>query len=595
MTMASFFDAELIEGSTWQAFEKTVLRLLTLMKFESTWRIGQSGDGGADVIASRRHLATGKEIRWLVQVKKYSSKVGVEVVDETVRAGVRYGANILVIASVKGFNDSVYARQARLADDGITLQLWDADRIEELGQSLENSPPIFQGGSSLELRPYQTRAIEALVEMFYTGPRAAMIVLATGLGKTVTAAEAIRRIRETTRSTCRVLVLAHTIDLVEQLERSFWPFMRPTEASIVLTGNQRPSDISDLKNYAFVFSTRDSMAALLRDEDFSDLFEFVVVDECHHLGSDVYEFVLDNLNAGRSGGPFLLGLTATPWRPDGTSLDERFGDPLVSVDLAQGLRDGYLSNVDYRMFTDDVDWQRLKEIEGERFTPEKINRTLFITEWDNAVIERTMESWREIGSSARGIVFCGTIDHAYSIAAKINALGFTTAEVAASRTRDNRAVSPVDRAKLLWDFASGKIGILCAVDVLNEGIDVPDVNLVVFQRVTHSRRIFVQQLGRGLRIKEGKDKVIVLDFVTDIRRFAEGMALERALEVDGPKPGDVRVVKLGSSVRFFRHTSEDSDSRQFLGEWLGDLEAVAAAGEDISILSFPRLDSLPAG
>ena len=89
-------------------------------------------------------------------------------------------------------------------------------------------------------------------------------------------------------------------------------------------------------------------------------------------------------------------------------------------------------------------------------------------------------------------------------------------------------MNPVERNRLLWDFADGRIGILCAMDVLNEGVDVPDVNLVVFQRVTHSRRIFVQQLGRGLRLAEGKDKVIVLDFVSDVRRFAAGLELQRA-------------------------------------------------------------------
>lgn len=90
-----------------------------------------------------------------------------------------------------------------------------------------------------------------------------------------------------------------------------------------------------------------------------------------------------------------------------------------------------------------------------------------------------------------------------------------------------------ERNRILCDFQDGVIDVLCAVDILNEGVDVPDVNIIVFQRVTHSRRIFIQQLGRGLRLSKNKEKVIVLDFVSDIRRFAAGINLKDGLAEDG--------------------------------------------------------------
>jgi superfamily II DNA/RNA helicase len=186
------------------------------------------------------------------------------------------------------------------------------------------------------------------------------------------------------------------------------------------------------------------------------------------------------------------------------------------------------------------------------------------------------------------------------VANKINALGFTKAVAIASQKADGKALNPVERSRILWDFAGGKTGILCAVDILNEGIDVPDVNLVVFQRVTHSRRIFIQQLGRGLRLKKGKDKVVVLDFVTDIRRFAEGLALGKALDNDGPRPGQPETITLKpghiqgrSKVTFRRATEEDFDSKEFLTQWLRDMDKVAEAGEDASVLSFPETRSIP--
>jgi superfamily II DNA or RNA helicase len=370
--------------------------------------------------------------------------------------------------------------------------------------------------------------------------------------------------------------------------------MSPSDATCVIGGGERLASFDQLSKYAFVFATRDSVHEAQQCDLFpNDIFDVVVVDECHHLGAATYESVLDALRAGKIGGPFLVGLTATPWRPDGQGLDHRFDDPVIEVDLPTGLRDGYLANVDYRVFTDNVDWEQLRELQGDRFTPDKINRTLFITNWTDGIIERTQEAWHELGDGCRAIIFCGTVDHADTVTRKINALGFTKAATLASRGSDGKPLPSVERSRRLWDFASGKIGVLCAVDVLNEGIDVPDVNLVVFQRVTHSRRIFVQQLGRGLRLRAGKEKVIVLDFVTDIRRFAESLALGKALDQDGPRPGDTRTVTLPSKIRFMKATEEDFDSREFLTHWLRDMDAVASAGEDASVLSFPDLDLLP--
>src|SRR3954465_1592567 len=95
-------------------------------------------------------------------------------------------------------------------------------------------------------------------------------------------------------------------------------------------------------------------------------------------------------------------------------------------------------------------------------------------------------------------------------------------------------MAPHERNLVLSKFEEGEIQAMCAVDIFNEGVDVPDVNIIVFQRVTHSRRIFIQQLGRGLRLADDKTKVIVLDFVSDIRRFAAGLELKDQLSANVP-------------------------------------------------------------
>jgi ERCC4-related helicase len=164
---------------------------------------------------------------------------------------------------------------------------------------------------------------------------------------------------------------------------------------------------------------------------------------------------------------------------------------------------------------------------------------------------------------------------------RINGLGFARAEALYAGSPGAPKLSHSQRSRILADFHDGQVGILCAVDLLNEGIDLPDVNIVVFQRVTHSRRIFIQQLGRGLRLASGKEKVIVLDFVSDIRRFAAGLDLQNRLQ-DGPQ-----YVTIGSAVRFMNVNGEDKRAESFLREWLEDVAAVEMAGEDEHILKFP--------
>jgi len=319
MGIIPFYKQTVVAGVTWQGFERLVARMLILQGFEHTWLVGQSGDGGADVIATRPSRSGSDDIRWLVQVKKLNRPVGEAVINETVNALMKYGAKIPLIVSMKGFTPDATRRREQLMKDGINLQFWDLARIESIGASLPAEPMVFRGSSGLKLREYQSEAIERILERYTDkSSNSALVVLATGLGKTVTAGEAVRRIRSGSTRPLHVLVIAHTIDLVLQLERSFWPFMSTSDSSCIISGNERPDSYEQLRNFAYVFAVRDSVNIAQEQDIFpNDLFDIVVVDECHHLGAAVYESVLDKLRAGKQGGPFLIGLTAPPWRPGG--------------------------------------------------------------------------------------------------------------------------------------------------------------------------------------------------------------------------------------------------------------------------------------
>lgn len=569
-----------LAGTGWQALERTVQRLLIARGYSGVRLAGTSGDGGADVIGSLSAR------RWLFQVKRWRGRVGPSVVAETLEACRRYDADIPVIVSLNGFEQTAHRQQRQLAAEGIPLQLWDRRMLHRQAERVPVEPLAVRNQDQYQLRSYQVSAADRMMEACIDGARSALVVLATGLGKTYVAAEFHRRFTGL-RPGAKALVLAHRNELVYQLERAFWPLLPSTAATGVWNGNERP-DADALRDLDVVFGCVDSVAnAVAAGRGLPD-YGLVFVDECHHLGTRSYDAVLEDLSAG-DGGPFLVGMTATPWRPDGESLHRWFDHPVADVDIVRGLREGYLANVNYRMYTDNIDWDLVaasRPRRGPTLTPRGINRTLFIEEWDDAVVQRLAEAWEE-QNLPRGIVFCGTIDHAERMAARVNALGFTSAQVIASRRSDGSAMSPAERNRILWDFADGRNGILCAVDVLNEGVDVPDVNIVVFQRVTHSRRIFVQQLGRGLRLAPGKDRVIVLDFVSDIRRFAAGLELQDSLsEPSTGRQHDPRV-RLGNQVTFMRANGEDREGAQFLREWLGDLEDIENADEDAHVLRYP--------
>ena len=559
---------------TWQAFERNICRLLMYEGYENVRLVGQTGDHGADVTATK----FGK--RWLFQAKHWKKPIGMSVVEETLSAAAEYRATIPVIVSSMGFEAAVKEKQRSLLTRSIPLQLWDSETLVQHASKLPDAPI-----DSRKPRPYQDTAITEIVNCYLRKEKKALAVMATGLGKTFVAGESIRRIRAT-HPGLKVLVCAHTNDLVYQLERAFWPFLKPSETTLIWNANERPSE-EMLNKTDFAFACVDSVSGWIQEGRPLPEYDILLVDECHHVGSSMYNRVFETLNAGKPGGSFALGLTATPWRPDEVDLTTYFGNPVVTIDMVMGLNKGFLANVDYRMYTDNINWDSLKNINGRSFTPKQINRTLFINQWDDSVVITLKNTWHE-QPNPRAIVFCGTIEHAIIMRDKINALGFCRAAAIYSGGAGNQyePMSQYQRNRVLSDFADGYINVVCAVDIFNEGIDVPDVNLIVFQRVTHSRRIFIQQLGRGLRIAEGKDKVIVLDFVSDIRRFAAGISLKDSLEPH--EKGSVRI-DLPNKVTFMKVGGEDPSTESFLRQWLDDVVAIEESDDDASVLKFPPL------
>ncbi|AXH00606.1 DEAD/DEAH box helicase family protein [Deinococcus wulumuqiensis] len=530
--MPAIHDTSTFRHWTWQEFERNVARLLMLAGWKDVRVVGRSGDGGADVLAVDGHSQ-----RWIFQCKHTRSGVGREAIEEVRAAGQLYGAHQLCVVTsevpTRGFTSEI----ERLKRSGLSIHhMGPGDLVAAYKRAPDYMP------SRPQLRPYQQQAVEnarnALLELGH-----ALVVLATGLGKTVVMSEVVADLlRDGLLGEGRILVLAHTVPLVNQLLTSFWRVLPKDIPTHRLGDSERPLDFSGI-----TFATVQTLQKLNIER--LPTFDLVIVDEAHRVGAPGYAEVIERLGA-----PRLMGVTATPWRPDGGSIEQWFGPPVFQMGIKEGLAQGYLSEVDYRILLDGIDWNMVQEESVLGYSVQQLNKRLLIPTRDQHAIDIIRQTWEQTGRR-RGIVFSPSQTHARHFAADLRANAFKADALVSDNT-------PVERFITLSRFAAGELDFLCVVDVFNEGIDVPDVDLLVFLRVTHSRRIFIQQLGRGLRLGAGKDKVVVLDFAADVRRIHAAIELDNSAE-----RGEVETLSLSRAAVNFSDRSLDS----FFTEWIADL------------------------
>lgn len=268
----------------------------------------------------------------------------------------------------------------------------------------------------------------------------------------------------------------------------------------------------------------------------------------------------------------LGGVTATPWRGDGYDIDQILGPALVRIGIAEGLQRQFLTEVDYRLFADNLDWKFVQQASKHHYSLSQLNRNLIIPTRDEQATRLILEAFKSERRRG-GIVYCPTIGHAKSFAGMLRHYNIR-AEAISSDTPSR------ERDLLLSRFRAGQLDFVVNVDLFNEGVDVPDADMIVFMRATHSRRIFVQQLGRGLRISPMKDRVLVFDFVSDLRRIAEIIELDK--EVRGT---DIERLGLGERLVQFSNVTAGS----FLREWMLD-QASLFLREDDPKLELPQFE-----
>lgn len=548
----TFLTSEIMKGTDWRAFERAVARVMLHCGWKDVSVIGESGDKGADIIASRE--TNGKRETWVTQVKAITGGkyVGVAGVNEATQAQAVYNAHVAVLATNGDFTRSVETRQATLTAAGFNVKRWNGTFLRQILDKA-SSLPIHRK----EPRQYQKDVIEKSLMAFDEGKNKVQYVVATGLGKTLIAAELIEELRK--RGCKSFLVLCHAQDLALQLEQSFWSQI-DKEIPTRYFFDGVPPLVYDGVNFGLYQTLRGWLSGLEPNS-----FDVIIIDEAHHAMAHGFRACLEHLTP-----KFLVGMTATPWRGDGVSIDQLFGEPIAKVSLVDGMSLGYLAQVDYRLYCDNIDWRSIPDLTSERLTVRDLNKQLFLPQRDEAILNEVIRNIKEI-SAPRVAIFSPSIEHARRFAEVLSAAGIPC--------RSLSGIDKVERRRRLLEFASGRLTAVTAVDVLNEGIDVPDVNLMIFMRATHSRRIFVQQLGRGLRLAPNKEKVIVLDFVSDIRRLAEVVELDREIKKENTK----RTIYLRSNVAF-----SDIRAQKFIESWIEDITNLAETDESEK-LKFPEV------
>ncbi len=356
---------------------------------------------------------------------------------------------------------------------------------------------IFLKRVSDQISPHevQQKALEALEDAREQEQNKGLVVLATGLGKTYLSAFDAKA-----AAAKRILFVVHVDHILKQAKNSFEDVM-PTRADEMAFFNGSNKNIEG-KN--IIFST---IQTLTREKNLSqftaDSFDYIIMDESHHAAAPSYKRVLEYFKP-----KFLLGLTATPVRMDEQDILPFYNDNLVfEMNQADAIKQGYLASLNYKGFKDNVDYSNIF-YNGFRYDVNDLNKSLMIERRDQAVLSK----FEELAAGKKTIGFCVSIEHAEWSANHFRKNGIDAvaihSKIEAGNSHDYQTASEIIEA-----FDKNNHQVAFVVDMLNEGIDIPDVECLLMLRPTESNAILTQQIGRGLRIAPLKDEVLVLDFI----------------------------------------------------------------------------------
>jgi superfamily II DNA or RNA helicase len=388
------------------------------------------------------------------------------------------------------------------------FQSYDPERDgEKLDAALERNggrrTAVPGAATGLELQPFlhQEEMLEDLEAERLKGFNHNLLVAATGTGKTVIAAMDYKRLCEAAGKDLKLLFVAHRQEILKQAMRTYRDVMQDGAFGELYVGENKP------RQWKHIFASVQSLSSLGTDTLEPDFFDVVVIDEFHHAMAPTYRRLLEHLQPQQ-----LLGLTATPERGDGVDVAQQFFDGRTASELRlwDALDADLLVPFHYFGVSDDVDLSQLEWKRGNYDTAQ-LNNLYTGNDARAAKVIRELRDKVTSTEQMRAIGFCVSVQHAHYMAEVFNRAGI--ASVAVDGSTDD-----ADRAAALERLRRREINCIFAVDLFNEGLDLPQVDTILMLRPTQSATVFLQQLGRGLRRAEGKAVLTVMDFIGQQRR-----------------------------------------------------------------------------
>ena len=373
---------------------------------------------------------------------------------------------------------------------------YDRDRFIEVLAARRN-PQQDALAAAIRLHPYphQIAVLEALAAERSAGHARNLVIAATGTGKTVIAALDYKALCGREGGRPSLLFVAHRREILEKSRATYRAALGDGGFGELLTGTDRPLV------GRHVFASIQSLHGRRLKELNPDAYDVVVVDEFHHSEADTYTALLNQLQP-----KVLLGLTATPERTDGRSILGWFGDRIAAESrLWDALDQGLLVPFQYFGVADQTDLSQI-DFRAGRYSIAALEQVYTADDHRAAQVLRALTERVRDPSEMRALGFCVSVKHAEFMAAFFNQRGLAAVSVTGETPSG-------DRSAAVRRLAAGELCALFTVDVFNEGIDIPAVDTVLFLRPTESATLYLQQLGRGLRLHEGKSCLTVLDFI----------------------------------------------------------------------------------
>lgn len=386
------------------------------------------------------------------------------------------------------------------------------DQRERLARALKaekyydaNNPELY----TMDIAPYsyQQEILDRLeAERTVRGYIRNLVVAATGTGKTVISALDFKRFRkQNPGKPCHLLFVAHREEILKQSLYTFRAVLKDANFGELFVGSYKPESVDNLFLSIQTFNSQG-----FTNKTAPDFYDYIVVDEFHHTAAPSYKKLLEYYQP-----KILLGLTATPERMDGKSILPYFNNRIAAeIRLPEAIDRKLLCPFQYFGVTDNIDLDTLRWSAGGYDKTELSNlytlSGVAANRRADLVVSSLLKYVTDI-DDVKGLGFCVSIEHAQFMCSYFNDHGITTMYLIGSSPDEERQTA---KQRLV----TGDVRFIFVVDIYNEGVDIPEVNTVLFLRPTESLTIFLQQLGRGLRLAEDKECLTVLDFIGQANR-----------------------------------------------------------------------------